>query len=213
MTENENDYFYSSDPDERMAMIEEGKIDPLVEIAEYHNGCHPVYSFCTPALKVVLHGIVEELEQLKNKGLALDKVYKWDDDYFGQSETTVFLEALAYNRGDVLDYLAHNGVVPSVKELREISSLYPEYLRSLAEGGVNINVVDEETGDTILHFLCCGLWVSDVFYEGETVEKFQDVMRYVIAHGADPNIRNKEGNTPLDCLKKDDLGYLVEGIL
>lgn len=211
MNENENEYFCSPDPNERMAMIEGGQIDPLVEIAEYHNGCHPIHRFCTPALKVVVYGTVEELEQLKNKGLVLDKVYKWYNKTLEDCYTTLLWEAIGFNRLDMVDYLLNNGVVPSASEVEDVATLCPEALHIFIERGVDINSVDEETGNTILHHLCYGMWLSEGF-EGD-FEDYREAIRYALDHGADPTIRNKEGNTPLDDLKNDGLEHLVEGIL
>lgn len=204
----ENEYFCSFDPKERMAMIEEGKIAPLMVVDEYHNGCHPIHSFCTPALKVVMYGTVEELEQLKNKGLVLDKVYRWYDKTLEDCYTTLLWEAIGFNRLDMVDYLFNNGVVPSASEVKDVATLCPKDLHILIERGVDVNSVDEETGDTILHHLCYGMWLSEEF-EGA----FREAIRYAIDHGADPTIKNKEGNTPLDDLKNDGLEHLVEKIL
>lgn len=211
MTENENEYFCSFDPKERMAMIEGGQIDPLMVVDEYHNGCHPIHSFCTPALKVVMNGTVEELEQLKNKGLVLDKVYKWDNRVLGGWETTLLWEAIGFGRLDMVDYLFNNGVVPSAKEVKDVATLCPKDLHILIERGVDVNSVDEETGNTILHHLCYGMWLSEGF-EG-AFDDYREAIRYALDHGADPTIKNKEGNTPLDDLKNDGLEHLVEGIL
>lgn len=210
MTFNESKYFSSSDPDERMAMIEAGDIDPLVEIAEHHHGCHPMYEFSTPAFKVVLDGTVEELEQLKNKGLVLDKVYKFTDSIFEGCDTTLLVEAISYDRLDIVDYLFKNGVVPTDKEVSEIALTYPKSLYLLIENGGNVNAVDDE-GDTVLHNLCFGIWCNCKLEDDMDV--YVEAIKYVLAHGADMNTKNEMGRTAFEELKGYGLGHLLEKIL
>ena len=128
---------------------------------------------------------------------------------------------------DLIEYLLSLGANPSASDrsgttvaMHHAESL--NIVKLLAEYGADLRVKNQKGEDVLLlthpsrdyiEYLIeeHGFPVDDRDHEGNTIlhracsKGYLDSVKYLIRHGADPNIRNRQGNTPHDCL--DDRIY------
>ena len=97
--------------------------------------------------------------------------------------TTVLKAAMGFVRGLTENRLGRYGVTPTPHREAEQATL--EAARIAVNMGVDVNAVDA-AGDTALH--------------DAARQRFDTVIEYLVAQGADPNIRNKRKQTPLGAV-------------
>ena len=143
-------------------------------------------------------------------------------DNKGRTPLMYAAEASHYNSDkDVVDLLIKNKANVNAKDnegntalmyaCRDLSSLYdklnPNVVKSLIKAGANINEVYKEDGNTALLY-AIDTYVGAAFYWGwdepelydDTLPTFETI-KLLINNGANVNIRNKEGKTPLSLSK------------
>ena len=81
----------------------------------------------------------------------------------------------------LLNYLCH------IHRTIPVGMNHTERIRFLLANGVESNVPDSTNGDTPLHSVCRG-----------SIDPI--IIRLLLQYGADPNIQNNNGETPLHCL-------------
>lgn len=75
-----------------------------------------------------------------------------------------------------------------------------EKVKEYVENGADINEQHEIGGRTALHYAY--IWADPVNF-GET-EDVPDIAKYLLAHGADPTIKDYDGKIPSDYQKFED---------
>ena len=93
-----------------------------------------------------------------------------------------------------------------------ISDIGIDIVKSLIRAGANINEVDKDGNSALLYLLyTIRSGIDSVFGIYETVEEYEEdsgaslfleLIKFLIDNGANVNIRNKEGETPLSLSKE-----------
>lgn len=109
--------------------------------------------------------------------------------------------ALAYNTIDVVKHLVNKGL--DIKENNfhlDAAIIYSEYevFEYLITIGYDVNFKDNEEGYTPLHTLAStSFLIPALELDGENRD-IVSMAKLLVINGADPNIKNDEGKTPLD---------------
>jgi ankyrin repeat protein len=124
-------------------------------------------------------------------------------DVQGDDECTPLLAASSHEQVDIMRWLLDHGADPNAHSSARITPLiaaadviHLEAVQVLLEHRVDINLQDIY-GETALYSV-----LMDCGSEGKVVE----IVRRLLEHGADPNIRNKKHKTPLH--RASSLGWL-----
>jgi uncharacterized protein len=103
------------------------------------------------------------------------------------------------NRGVAINETDKNGVTPLHRAVRFRS---PAAVKELIAQGADINVVDKRTKSTPLHRAVTNTGAP------ATAGKMDcaiEITRLLLANGADPRIKNKNGKTPIDYAKNPEM--------
>lgn len=138
----------------------------------------------------------------------IDKLY-FDSDYFNQimkispnTTNACFLHAAIYEKPGIVEYLLANGANPNSMDCDNASPLHYvlnkddrnkkgisrrlQIVELLLKNGADINAQTKQYGDTPLHV---------AVNNSHCTEKF---IRLLLLYGADPNIKNKNGQSSLE---------------
>lgn len=150
-----------------------------------------------------------------------------DINYAGTYGNNALSITIAENNLDLLNTLIKKGINLKGKNgfdalIGAIVSLKYDYLKSLVDHGVNLNYTDQD-GNSILHLIASGRIEYNLndfqkilqqprkglpqsyFDEVQTAidglksrwNNYDKIVRYLIDHGANKNLKNKAGKTPL----------------
>jgi len=118
---------------------------------------------------------------------------------------TPIAQAARYGDFDLVEILLKKGKNPNDKDglgitpLHYITHMQPNNLhiaRLLIEKGANLNAVTNDSHETPLHWA-----VAKAYYYNNT-----DLIKLLLESGADPNLEDQKGNTPLD-IAINNFGY------
>ena len=110
---------------------------------------------------------------------------------------------------DLCDLLLKNGADPNLGDQFGLTPLmsidfkgdYLEKAELLLDNGADIDAKDVE-GNTALHYACCNFIKPYGDY---------DMVKFLLDHGADPTIENKDGQTPEDRVRDSSIMSLFYG--
>ena len=83
----------------------------------------------------------------------------------------------------------------------------PSAVKTLIEHGANVNQTCRRTGSTPLHRAVTQTGAPGTAGKGEAAK---EIIRILLAAGADPSIRNKSGKTPADYVTDETIRSLLE---
>ena len=107
------------------------------------------------------------------------------------------------NAGADIHATDHNGVTALHHAVRFRS---PAAVKTLIEHGANVNQACRKSGSTPLHR---AVTVTGAPGTAGKRQEALEIIRLLLAAGADPSIANKSGRTPADYAKNDSLKALV----
>jgi tankyrase len=97
------------------------------------------------------------------------------------------------------------GVTPLHRAVRFRS---PEAVRILLENGADPNAVDRRSRSSPLHRAVTETGAPSTAGKSKQVE---EIVKLLLAHGADPTLRNKAGKTPRDYVRRPEIDRLLVG--
>ncbi|KAF7495368.1 Poly [ADP-ribose] polymerase tankyrase-1 [Sarcoptes scabiei] len=117
-------------------------------------------------------------------------------DVDGRQSTPLHFAA-GYNRLDVVEYLLEHGADVRAKDKGGLVPLHNacsyghyEVAELLLKKGANVNATD--------------LWKYTALHEAASKSKI-DIVKLLLRHGADVSKKNRDGDTPIDLVKPDDV--------
>jgi ankyrin repeat protein len=109
----------------------------------------------------------------------------------------------------VIQYLLECGVSVGESDKNGVTALHRAVrfrslaaTRELITHGANVNVVDKKTKSTPLHRAVMNTGAPAT--SGKT-QLVIEITKLLLSHGADPRIKNKNGKTPLDYVKNEEM--------
>jgi uncharacterized protein len=116
-------------------------------------------------------------------------------------DPTIQVRVIRYllGRGVAVNETDKNGVTPLHRAVRFRS---PAAVKELIARGADINVVDKKTRSTPLHRAVTSTGAPKT--SGKT-DCAIEIIKLLLAHGADPHIKNKNGKTPIDYAKNREM--------
>ena len=135
-----------------------------------------------------------------------------DINFQDKNGHTFLITSLANNNYKLTNYLLENGANPN--QCNEFQ-VYPIHLsvtqdlkitkKLLAAKDFDINIQDDE-GSTIL-MKACSYFPSVLQEQKSSIQKQIEIIKLLIEHGADPDIKNQEGLTSLDIASNTKKEY------
>jgi tankyrase len=99
-----------------------------------------------------------------------------------------------------------NGVTPLHRAVRFRS---PAAVKILLESGADPNAVDRRSRSSPLHRAVTDTGAPSTAGKSKQVE---EIVGLLLAHGADPALRNKAGKTPRDYVRRPQIDRLLRGV-
>ena len=97
-----------------------------------------------------------------------------------------------------------NGVSPLHRAVRYRN---PKVLEFLIKIGANVNYADKRNASTALHKVVFNSGAPSI--KGKSDEAIE-IIKILLDNGANPNLKNNKGKTPIDYVKKDAVKKLFE---
>jgi ankyrin repeat protein len=110
---------------------------------------------------------------------------------------------LLIRRGADVNETDKNGVTPLHRAVRFRSA---KGVKTLLECGAEVNAVDRRTRSTPLHRAVTSTGAPQTAGKARQV---REIIKLLLAHGADPTIRNRAGKTAADYVTKPEIKRLL----
>jgi ankyrin repeat protein len=154
------------------------------------------------ALTLALANLIRELKRgMSVDGLLLAAASAHDPDPRVQEAVI----RLLLRRGADVNETDKNGVSPLHRAVRFRS---PSAVKLLLEKGADVNAVDRRTGSTPLHRAVTHTGAPATAGKSEQIV---EIIRLLLAHGADRTIKNKAGKTAREYVRMPEILALVSG--
>jgi ankyrin repeat protein len=157
----------------------------------------------TPLHIAVLYRHPENLDEILKANPDIDAINT-------EGYTPLHLAVRRPDNEEVIELLLQQGADLSITDptgrnalLVSVSSNQKEYIRLLVSKGIDINSWDND-GNTALHYPLISVLENKLY-----LPYSKEIVKILMEEGADPQIRNKEGKSPMDLALESDENELI----